>query len=779
MRWVTTGVLLLAALCCAGIATGCGARPAGTELAAVAKPSTFPELPPPSCMHPRAASLATHLLQGSEYRMDMIPPQRVALSGMDDGSYSPLWTNARVSTFDKLAFALYAFDFDDAGITGKLTFTWTTAPSRHACWIGLPNYSDDRWEWQELGTAPIIVPDLPLYIGTTPAPMYNMFPVVVLLTGSTPAVLDKLELTEYYPALFGLMSEPAAGTGEEGDPFQIDTKLTQFLSVFDMETLAEMAGDARVVFTVTPATAGEVQRLATSAAFHTKAGYTGGFNISASYDGNPTDPQRLYCTAIDNGAAPNQDPVPDLSAKPVYGKPPLRVDFDARDSYDPDGLVKIYRWDFDGDGTFDDSSNARTISHDYTADGVFDARLEIEDADGATASATARITVSSAAALWHTSIVQQAIPDGISQVGQFCSICEVDGAPAIAYSDVIDLENASRVNYVRAQDALGAAWAAPVELRRVNSATATTGIYVQLCQVAGQPAVAFAEQAGGYLPYYLRADDAQGAAWSGAANLVDSTAGVSCGQHVQLIDLSGVPALTYFEGTNGQLIWIKGASADGANFVGRTVLDTMQGHDGMSYVGEFNSLALVSGYPAVSYLARYIQAETGNQVRYLRAQDAAGDTWGAPSVIDQAPSIGHGTALLELASGMPGVFFQDYSLTQSMYSFVRGTDADGAGWSAKVSAVSSLDSNWFEAPSPVLWNDQPLLGCILQEGVMDPVCTAQCALALQDDGSAWQSPQAIAGCGDSYCLDMHVVAGAPAVCYYNSIQEALYFAIYY
>jgi hypothetical protein len=67
----------------------------------------------------------------------------------------------------------------------------------------------------------------------------------------------------------------------------------------------------------------------------------------------------------------------------------------------------------------------------------------------------------------------------------------------------------------------------------------------------------------------------------------------------------------------------------------------------------------------------------------------------------------------------------------------------------------------------------------LQEGWMDPVCTAQCAQALQEDGSAWESPQAIAVCGDSYSLDMQVVGGLPVICYYNSTQDALYFGIYY
>lgn len=778
MRQVMLWVLVFC-IACTGLApAGCAKQPAGLPDAGALAPPAFPALPPPSSLHPRAAASAAHVLQGSDYRLDMIAPQRVVLSGTDDGQYSPAWSNARVSTFDKLAFALYAFEFDDAGSTGHLTLSWTTAPQRHACWIGLPYYPEDRWQWRELDAGAVIVEDLPQYIGTTPE-MTNMFPVVVLLTGTAPAVLDRLELLEYYPALFNVMNAPETGTGEVDDPYQIDTKLTQFLSVFDSESMTEMAGSARAVFTVTPAVAGEVQQLATSAAFHTAPGFTGAFSIAASFDGNPAEPQELYFTALDAGPAPNQLPVPDLSAAPTYGRPPLTVAFDARDSYDPDGLIKIYRWDFDGDGTFDETSNARTISHDYTAEGIYDARLELEDADGAVASATVRITVSSTPAQWHLSIVQQAIPDGISQVGRFCSIGEADGFPAIAYSDAIELDGLSRVNYVRAHDALGEAWETPLELRQVNSALATTGLYIQLGNIAGQPAVAFAEQAGGYLPYYLRADDVQGGAWSTAAQQVDATAGVSCGQHVQLIDLGGVPALTYFDGTNGQLIWIKGADADGSSFIGRTVLDTKQGHDEMGDVGEFNSLAVIGGRPAVSYLARYIQAETGNQVRYLRAVDAAGEAWGAPVVIDQASSIGHGTALLELASGLPGVFYQDYSLTQSLYSYVRGADADGGSWSPKAAVVSSLDSNWFEAPSPVLWNSKPLFGCILQEGWMDPECTAMCATALEEDGSAWESQQAIAACGDSFSLDLDVVAGLPVVCYYNSTQDALYFGIYY
>jgi PKD repeat protein len=48
-----------------------------------------------------------------------------------------------------------------------------------------------------------------------------------------------------------------------------------------------------------------------------------------------------------------------FTADPQSGEAPLKVEFDASDSVDPDGNIEIYEWDFDGDGEYDDDAGIK------------------------------------------------------------------------------------------------------------------------------------------------------------------------------------------------------------------------------------------------------------------------------------------------------------------------------------------------------------------------------------------------------------------------------------
>ena len=68
------------------------------------------------------------------------------------------------------------------------------------------------------------------------------------------------------------------------------------------------------------------------------------------------------------------------------------VDFDASDSYDPDGSIESYGWDF-GDGT---QAGGEFASHTYDDTGTYRATLTVTDDDGATDSAYLDIEVRNA-----------------------------------------------------------------------------------------------------------------------------------------------------------------------------------------------------------------------------------------------------------------------------------------------------------------------------------------------------------------------------------------------
>jgi len=84
----------------------------------------------------------------------------------------------------------------------------------------------------------------------------------------------------------------------------------------------------------------------------------------------------------------NEPPVAAPSAAPTQGTCPLTVDFSAIGSSDDEGIVS-FDWNF-GDGW---GATGATCEHTYTIPGTYTARLTVEDAYGATDSASVTIAV--------------------------------------------------------------------------------------------------------------------------------------------------------------------------------------------------------------------------------------------------------------------------------------------------------------------------------------------------------------------------------------------------
>lgn len=93
------------------------------------------------------------------------------------------------------------------------------------------------------------------------------------------------------------------------------------------------------------------------------------------------------CTPPPDNEGPFATFVPDVS----FGPPALTVNFDASSSGDPDGTVVQYSWDF-GDFT---TGAEETVSRTFTTGGQFTVTLTVADDDGATASSTTVISVTS------------------------------------------------------------------------------------------------------------------------------------------------------------------------------------------------------------------------------------------------------------------------------------------------------------------------------------------------------------------------------------------------
>jgi PKD repeat protein len=88
------------------------------------------------------------------------------------------------------------------------------------------------------------------------------------------------------------------------------------------------------------------------------------------------------CVESGQGGISSESPIAVFNYSPKFGAPPLKVNFDATGSYDPDGDIVSYIWNF-GDGQTGDQMK---IDHTYSKKGSYKATLTITDDSGLTAS---------------------------------------------------------------------------------------------------------------------------------------------------------------------------------------------------------------------------------------------------------------------------------------------------------------------------------------------------------------------------------------------------------
>ena len=115
----------------------------------------------------------------------------------------------------------------------------------------------------------------------------------------------------------------------------------------------------------------------------------------AAYDGQGGvgTPSPQLTLDMDAGGGGTQPPVAIVVADPESGAAPLTVDYDASESYDPDGLLTDFAWDVPGfPGGWFSTALVPTFQMTYTTLGDKARWVQVTDSDGLTA--TAEVTVS-------------------------------------------------------------------------------------------------------------------------------------------------------------------------------------------------------------------------------------------------------------------------------------------------------------------------------------------------------------------------------------------------
>jgi PKD repeat protein len=118
--------------------------------------------------------------------------------------------------------------------------------------------------------------------------------------------------------------------------------------------------------------------------------------VRGTGQGDPSTGYSSYASlgayAVNGLVVSSSDPIPPvagIAATPSSGDTPLSVQFNASQSYDPDGTIVSYSWSF-GDGT---TGAGSMPVHTYSIAGSYTATVTVTDNSGLTANASMTISV--------------------------------------------------------------------------------------------------------------------------------------------------------------------------------------------------------------------------------------------------------------------------------------------------------------------------------------------------------------------------------------------------
>jgi hypothetical protein len=415
--------------------------------------------------------------------------------------------------------------------------------------------------------------------------------------------------------------------------------------------------------------------------------------------------------------AANFAPVAQLSASPgegtLWSGSSVSISLDSSASTDDGSGTLLYAFDPEGDGSFGLAQSEDELGFLYTQSGIYLAAVRVTDDAGLSGYAYALTSIRQADGF------KTRFPDIRGGSGLNPAAAMINGRPAVAYFNSFG----GGLFYVRALDAHGATWSAPVTI----DATVPTilGAHCSLALIGGSPAIAYSHNGDGQIKY-LRATDGAGLdedAWPDTPLTVEASAAVT--NQLFLIDANGSPGVAWisnqlrFEraggGGDNAGDWAGAALSVSPDFVGRFGLQMVGGRPAFVYSANSNciyerallgngdsagdwsgagidvddgntpndlALAVIGSRPAIVFA-------TANEMQYQRALDSAGDEaadW--PGLVTLSAFNGNyvGLSLAEM-DGRPALAYCVEVAGNQQCCFSLGLDADGGAWTGNMRAT--------------------------------------------------------------------------------------------
>lgn len=492
-------------------------------------------------------------------------------------------------------------------------------------------------------------------------------------------------------------------------------------------------------------------------------------------------------TIIVSATGTNISPTAVINATPLSGAAPLDVQFSAAGSSDSDGSIVSYEWDYNGDGVYNaNTGTVQTANHTYTVAGTYSARLRVTDNGGAVGLASITITVTGGATAPTVSLGASPSSGNAPLTVTLTANASLAGGSITRYQwdfqndGTYDFDSGS-VNSASFTYTVAGVYTVRVLVTGSNSLTATdsvvitvnsgfpggswtgastvaatnnTGHFNSLAIVNGNPAIAYRDETTADL-YYIRANDALGSSWSSPV-LVDGAAS-SAGAWCSLAVINGNPAISYYDETNLSLRYAYSSSSNGTSLGDWTnvLVDT-------GYVGTFSSLALINGFPAISY-----RDETNNNLKYAWSSQANGSSGWNNLTIDGSSGWSGAYTSLALVNNRPAIAYNKGNALRYAYS----SQADGSsGWTA-LTVDNDADTGWW--PSLTVVDGRPAIA--YHRYSSSDLKYAWSSTVTGDSAGSWSNTTLVSGHKAGEYASLQVAFGHPCIAYYNTTDGQLHF----
>ena len=243
-----------------------------------------------------------------------------------------------------------------------------------------------------------------------------------------------------------------------------------------------------------------------------------------------------------------------------------------------------------------------------------------------------------------------------------------------------------------------------------------------------------------YIAYFDRdARQLRFVRYDGLNSPVTPDSSPECGAYCSLAWVNGNPAIAYLDDLNDTLKYVRATDTSGSSWGTPLTIDSSLGS------GAYASLAVINGNPAVAY-----RNWASGSLKFVRANDASGSSWGTPIAIESGITLQQNVSLAEI-NGNPAISYEDH--TGHKLKFIRATDASGTTWGAP----QILDSGLVYTHSLAVVDGNPAIAygsLLVHEG-------NRFVRATDASGSNWGTPVVIDGINNP-CLQTDAL-GKPIV----------------